>query len=134
MQQFFGISEEELSLSTTISDLPVPDFSVPYYTSVVLHSNRDTTLPFNAHLGHIRHITNADKTVFAEAAKGTSEQLVNSWETYLYCQQANQNTEQTQVISVHTIKQSNQGHEQLKDKLRNYVQPDLIQVIYHHLS
>ena len=91
----FGMSEEELSSATTISDLPVPDFSVAYYTSVVLHSNRDTTLPFNAHLGHIRPITNADKTVFAEAAKDTSEQLVNSWETYLYCQQANQNTEQT---------------------------------------
>ena len=101
----FGMSEEELPSATTISDLLVPDFSVAYYTSVVLHSNRDTTLPFNAHLGHIRPITNSDKTVFAEAAKDTSEQLVNSRETYLYCQQANQNTEQTQAISEHTIKQ-----------------------------
>ena len=97
----FGVSEEDLSSATTISNLLVPDFSVAYYTSVVLHSNRDTTLPFNAHLGHIRPITNADKTVFAR----TIEQLVNSWETYLYCQQANQNTEQTQAISQHTIKQ-----------------------------
>ena len=72
-----------------------------YYTSVVLHSNHDTTLPFSAHLGHIRPITNADKTVFAEAAKDMSEQLVNSWETYLYCQQVNQNTEQTGNIRAH---------------------------------
>ena len=100
------MSEEELSSARTLSDLPVPDFSVAYYTSVVLHSNRDTTLPFNAHLGHIRPITNPDKTVFAEAAKDMSKQLVHSWETYLYCQQANQNnTEQEQVISEQTIKQ-----------------------------
>ena len=101
----FGISEEELSSATTISDLPVPDFSVAYYTSVVLHSNHETALPFNAHLGHICLITNTDKTVFAEAAKDTSEQLINSWETYPYCQQANQNTEQAQVISEQTNKQ-----------------------------
>ena len=50
----FGMSEEELSSATTISDLPIPNFSVAYYTSVVLHSNRETTLPFNANLGHIR--------------------------------------------------------------------------------
>ena len=101
----FGVSEEELSSATTISDLPVPDFSVAYHSSVVLHSNREATLRFNAHLGHIRPITNTDKTVFADAAKDTSEQLTNAWDTYFYCQQANQNTEQAQVISEHTIKQ-----------------------------
>ena len=107
----FGVSEVELSSATTISDprvsdLPVSDISVAYYTSVVLHSNLETTLPFNAHLGNIRPITITDKTAFAEAAKDTSEQLINAWETYLYCQQANQNTEQAQVIiSEQTIKQ-----------------------------
>ena len=34
-----------------------------------------------------------------------SEQLINAWETYLHCQQVNQNTEQAQVISGQTIKQ-----------------------------
>ena len=63
-------------------NLPVQDFSVAYCTSVVLHSNREAILPFNAHLllDHIRPIVNTDKTVFVEAAKDTNEQLVNAWE------------------------------------------------------
>ena len=53
---------------------------------------------FRPHSLHHKHRQNS----FAEAAKDTSEQLINSWETYLYCQQANQNIEQAQIISEQT--------------------------------
>ena len=53
-------------------------FCLILHFSCSTHLNRKTTLPFSAHSGHIGPITDTDKTVFAEAAKGTNKQCLGN--------------------------------------------------------
>ena len=80
------ISDTDLDSIHEISNIPA--LHQTYYTNLLIYSTKDKiSLPFNASVGHIRHIqiqvhTPADEQCFSEAMDHTAAQLADSWFTF----------------------------------------------------
>ena len=85
----FLLPSDQYNNADTIEELPITEPSKLYFTTVVIHSNKDNiSLPFNANLGFVRPMTAEDHSDFHQAAEDTSKQLSSVWSTFVQCQYA----------------------------------------------